>query len=100
MLNNATEAPIPTRMRAAVRLQGVEIGLDGYAIRRGIEAPQIIRVACDDGIPALPGYDHHRSVDDIRRLGGATKFATGTGNCSSSGMISTWSLRKNRAKET
>ena len=43
-----------------------------------IQTPQVIRIACNNGVSPLPGKDHHRSVDNIRRIGGATELSTGT----------------------
>ena len=43
-----------------------------------IQTPQVIRIACDDGVSPLPGKEHHRSVDNIRRIDSAAEFSTRT----------------------
>src|SRR5262249_32466412 len=50
---------------------------DDWAIR--VQAPEVVRIACDDGVSPLPGQNHDRSVDNVRGLGGAAEFSTGTG---------------------
>lgn len=44
-----------------------------------IETLQLIRIACKEWVPTLPSEDHDRSVDKMRRAGGATEFARGAG---------------------
>jgi len=44
-----------------------------------IQTPQVIRVACHNGISPLPGKNHHRSVDNIRGVSSGAEFSTGTG---------------------
>ena len=36
-------------------------------------------MACDEVVPALPGMNHDRGVDNVGGIGGAAEFSAGAG---------------------
>lgn len=81
------------RTRSAGILEGNDRGT-------GIQAPQIIRIACHYRLSPLPRKDYYGRIDNIRRVGGPAEFSAGTGKLLVEGNNFHSSLRKNRPKVT